>query len=109
LAASKRPAAVFFDHAVNLGHEADGFVDGNDDALVVIDVFVSQRAAATILQPFLANLVAANVEVPDVLGHAAEADVPCVTAWPLFAAPASSQTVSSDQPTRSTSGLFGPV
>ena len=35
--------------------------------------------------------------------------VPGVAGWPFFVAPASSQTVSSDQPTRVTSGFFGPV
>ncbi len=34
--------------------------------------------------------------------------VPGVAGWPFFVAAASSQTVSSDQPTRPTSGFFGP-
>ena len=33
-----------------------------------------ERAALAVLEPLLADLVAADVEVPDVLGHAAETD-----------------------------------
>jgi type I restriction enzyme M protein len=39
------PAAVGFDDFVDLGHEADGFFQGDDDLLVVGDVIVGKRPA----------------------------------------------------------------
>ncbi len=71
------PAAVGFDDLVDLGHEADGFAEGDDDLVVVGDVFVGQGAAFAVLEPFLADLVAADVEVPDSFGDTAEADGAC--------------------------------
>ena len=68
------PAAVGVDGFVELGHEGDGFVQGDVDAVVVGDVGGGERAALAVLEPLLADLVAADVEVPHVLGHAAEAD-----------------------------------
>ena len=68
-----------------------------------------ERAALAVLEPLLADLVAADVEVPHRLGHAVEADRAGRAGWPFFVAAASSQTVSSDQPTRPTSGFVGPV
>lgn len=35
---SARPTAVGFDDLVDLGHEADGFGEGDDDLMVVGDV-----------------------------------------------------------------------
>jgi len=46
---SAGPAAVGFDHFVDFGHQADGFVQGDDDALVVEDVFAGESAAAAVL------------------------------------------------------------
>ena len=34
-----RPAAVFFDDLVDLAHDANGFTDGDDDLLVMVNVF----------------------------------------------------------------------
>ena len=62
------------DDLVDLVHDADRLVQGDDDPLVVGDVLCGERATLTVLQPLLADLVAADVEVPDLLGHAAEAD-----------------------------------
>src|SRR3990172_12643200 len=67
------PAAVGVDGSVDLGHEADGFVQGHDDAVVVGDVVGGEHAALAVLEPLGADLVAADVEVPHVLGHASEA------------------------------------
>ncbi len=67
---------------VDLGHDADGLAEGDDDLLVVLDVLVGQHAAGagvlaalglTVLEPLLADLVAADVEVPHLLRHALEA------------------------------------
>src|SRR6266581_2360639 len=69
----ERPAAVFFDHDVDLGHEADGFGEGDDDFLVVGEVVLRELPSFAVFEPFLADLVAADVEVPHVLAHASEA------------------------------------
>ena len=60
-----RPAAVGGDGLVDFGHEADGFIQGDDDFLVVGEVVVGELAAAAVFEPFVADLVAADVEVPD--------------------------------------------
>ena len=55
---------------VDLGHEADGFGEGNDDLVVVGDVVVGEGAAFAVLEPFLTDLIPSNVEGRDRLGHA---------------------------------------
>ena len=69
---SDRPAAVLVDCRVDLGHQADCLAEGDDDLLVVLHVFVGEFPALAVFQPFLADLVAADVKLPDRLGHAAE-------------------------------------
>ena len=39
------PAGLDFDHLVNLGHEADRLTQGDDDLLVVLNVFAGRGAA----------------------------------------------------------------
>jgi len=52
------------DGPVDFGHEAKGFRQRRDDALVVGDVVVAERAALAVFEPLVADLVAADVEVP---------------------------------------------
>ncbi len=67
------------DQRIDLAHDADRLMQGDDDATVVIDVLGREQAAglalpgAAVLEPLLAHLVAADVEVPDRLWHADEA------------------------------------
>ena len=63
-----RPAAVVVDGFVDLGHEADGFGQGDDDFVVVGDVVRGEDPPFAVLEPFLADLVAADVKVPYLLG-----------------------------------------
>ena len=65
---------MFFNHFVNLCHKADGFGERHDNLLVMLPVLGGQGTAFAIFQPFLADLVAANVEIPDLLAHAPETD-----------------------------------
>src|ERR1051325_704199 len=67
-----RPSALFPDGRVNFGHESDCSLEGDDDLLVMPDVVVSEFAGLAIFEPTLAYLIAADVEFPDGLGHAAE-------------------------------------
>lgn len=64
---------MFFDDLINFGHEADGLVQGGDDFAVMVDVSVAEGAAFAVFEPFVADLVAADVEVPDIFGDAGEA------------------------------------
>ena len=57
---------------VDLLHQANRFLEGDDDALVVGDVVGAERAALAILQPLVAHLIAADFEVSHVIWHAAE-------------------------------------
>ena len=66
------PAAVGFDDLVDFGHQVDRLFQGDDDLLVVGDVFLGKRPAAAVLQSLLADLIAADVEIPDVFGNAFE-------------------------------------
>ena len=67
-----RPAPVVFDDLIDLGHDADGLVQGDNDLLVMGDVLVRERATLPVLEPLVADLVAADFEVPDLLGYALE-------------------------------------
>jgi hypothetical protein len=68
-----RPAAVGVYHFVDLSHEADGFVQGNDNLVVMSDVISRKFSAFAVLEPLFADLVAADVELPDVFWHVAKA------------------------------------
>lgn len=83
---------MLLDCGIDPGHEADGFGQGDDDFLVMGDVILRERAAFAVFEPFLADLVAADVEVPDGFRHAAKAgalrfvDPDGVAQCPLFMA-----------------------
>ena len=49
------PAAVVVDGAVDFGHEADGFGEGDDEFVVVGDVAARERASLAVLEPLLAD------------------------------------------------------
>ena len=71
-AASSAPTTVGLgqgpagDDGVDLGHDADGFGEGDDDFLVMINVVGGEFAAFAILEPLFADLIAADVEIPEV-------------------------------------------
>ena len=66
------PAAVLLDDGIDFGHQADSFVQGNDNAMVVLNVVLREGTAFAVFKPFLADLVTADVEVPDALWYAIE-------------------------------------
>jgi len=53
------------DGRVNFRHEADGLAQGRDDFAVVHLIVVGECSATAVFEPLLANLIAADVEVPD--------------------------------------------
>jgi len=65
--------------SVDFGHDADGFLQGRDDFAVVLQVFVDQGAAPAVFEPLLANLIAADVEIPDFVRHTFEV----LATWPF--------------------------
>jgi len=87
-------------------------MDSDNYLLVVGEVVLREISSFPVTEPLVADLVAVEVEVPDVLGDSHETDGAGLRrAMPSRALVfwASSQTVPSDQPTRPTSGFFGPA
>ena len=58
---------------VNLPHQADGFVERGDDLRVMQNVCVSERVPLSIFEPFVADLISADMKLPDLCGHAFKA------------------------------------
>ena len=53
------------DGRVDGGHEADGFTQSCDDFAVMFQIVIGQGSAPAVLEPLLANLIAADVKIPD--------------------------------------------
>ena len=64
-----RPSAMLIDDLVDLLHDADGLVEGDNDFLITGEVVGREGAALPVLEPFVADPVTANVEVLDLLRH----------------------------------------
>ena len=50
---------------IDRGHHCNRFTEGDDDLLVMLDVFGAELATFAVFEPFMTDLVAADVEVPD--------------------------------------------
>jgi hypothetical protein len=55
--------------SIDVAHDADGPFQGDDDLLVVEEVIEGQLATLTILEPLVEDLVAADLEFPDLGLH----------------------------------------
>ena len=64
---------MLLNNFVNLRHQSNCLRQRDDNLLVVGNVVRGQNAAFTILQPLLADLVSADVEVPYGLGYTPKA------------------------------------
>lgn len=51
---------MFINYPVNFRHDTDGFIKGNDDALVVGDVVSRKCATLAVLEPFFADLIVSH-------------------------------------------------
>jgi len=60
------------DGGVDGGHEADGFGQGDDHFLIVVQVFDGEAAFAAVFDPFFGDLIAADVKLPDLRRNAFE-------------------------------------
>ncbi|MGH7866160.1 MAG: hypothetical protein ACREP9_00685 [Candidatus Dormibacteraceae bacterium] len=69
---SQRPAAMLHDGFVYGVHGAASGGEGGDGLLVVAEVFVGEGAAPAVFEPLLADLVAADVELPHLRRDALE-------------------------------------
>lgn len=58
------------DHGVNFPHQTNGFLQRHDDFLVVLGVIPGEFAPFAIFQPLFQDLIAADVELPRIAGHA---------------------------------------
>jgi len=67
------PAALDLDSLIDLGHDADGLIQSDNDLLVVRNIIGGEPAILPVFEPFVADLVSADAEVPDLLGHAPKA------------------------------------
>ena len=56
---------MLVDYFINLPYELNGFAKSDDDFLVMLYVVLGQTATLADFEPFWANLVAADVEIPD--------------------------------------------
>src|SRR5690242_17387391 len=67
------PPAAAIDDSVDLRHQVYSFRDGRYDAAIVQDFALVQRSTkfvnAAVLQPLLTDLVATDIEGPDVRRH----------------------------------------
>jgi len=60
------------DGGIYRGHQAGGFDKGDNDLLVVLEVAAGKLPALAVLQPLRADLIAAEVELPNVFRDATE-------------------------------------
>ena len=73
-----RPAAVPLYHLINLLHQLHRLLERHDETLIVGNVFRGERVAggalfaAPVVEPLVADLIAADVDVPHVCGDAVE-------------------------------------
>src|SRR5258707_221426 len=70
----RRPTALLLSGLFVFHHQADGLVQNGHDLLIVGDVFLRERPTLPVLQPLLADLIPADLEVPDSLGYAVKTD-----------------------------------
>src|SRR6266487_6182986 len=65
-----RPAALVLNGLINLIHQKDGLSQRCYNSLIMLDVFVRQNPLLAVFQPFVTNLIAADMEAPHFRRHA---------------------------------------
>jgi hypothetical protein len=66
-----------FNHVINLSHQPNRFRQRDDDAVVMVQIVGIEYAALAVFEPLMADLIAADVEVPDVFRDADKAALLC--------------------------------
>ncbi len=63
---------MFGNDLINIIHDLDGFTQNRNDVLIMNEIVKAEFASFTVFEPFLTNLIAADVEVPNVIGDIGE-------------------------------------
>lgn len=63
---------MFGNDLINIAHNLDSFTQNRNDILIMNEVVKVEFASFAIAEPFFTNLIAADVEVPNVVGDIGE-------------------------------------
>ena len=63
---------MFGNNLINIAHDFDGFAEDGNDVLIMNEIVKAEFASFAVFEPFLTNLIAADVEVPNVVGDVGE-------------------------------------
>ena len=63
---------MFGNDLINIIHDFDGFAQDGNDVLIMNEIIEAEFASFAVFEPFLTNLITADVEVPNVVGDVGE-------------------------------------
>lgn len=63
---------MFSNNAINIAHDFNCFAQNRNDVLIMNEIVKAEFASFAVFEPFLTNLIAADVEVPNVVGDVGE-------------------------------------
>ncbi len=63
---------MFGNDLIDIAHDLDGFAQDGNDVLIMNEIVKAEFASFAVFEPFLTNLIAADVEVPNVVGDVGE-------------------------------------
>ena len=63
---------MFSNDLINIIHDLDGFAQDGNDVLIMNEVVKTEFASFAVFEPFLTDLIAADVEVPNVVRDISE-------------------------------------
>ncbi len=59
---------MFGNDLINIAHDLDGFAQDGNNVLIMNEIVKTEFASFAVFEPFLTDLIAADVEVPNVVG-----------------------------------------
>jgi hypothetical protein len=59
---------MFGNDLIDVAHDFDGFAQNRNDVLIMNEIVKAEFASFAVFEPLLTNLIAADVEVPKVIG-----------------------------------------
>ena len=63
---------MFGDNLINIIHDLDGFTQNRNNILIMNEVVKAEFSSFAVFEPFLTDLIAADVEVPNVVRDISE-------------------------------------
>jgi hypothetical protein len=63
---------MFGNDLIDIAHDLDGFTQNRNDVLIMNEVVKAEFASFAIFDSFLTDLIAADVEVPNMVGNVGE-------------------------------------